>query len=67
MNIDANPIVEEELYRSSIINRMKQLKILDGKRIVEEERKSALKMIKRENERRLEQERLFMIADQRWI
>jgi hypothetical protein len=44
---------------------MKQLKILDGKRIVEEERKSALKVIKKENERRLEQERLFMIADQR--
>ncbi|KAJ1549546.1 hypothetical protein HK096_011394 [Nowakowskiella sp. JEL0078] len=65
LTLESNPVTSDSFHRMYIINGMRTLKIFDGKRISEEERRNALKMTKREIEKRKESERLSMQSEER--
>nr|KAJ3421129.1 hypothetical protein HK105_004424 [Polyrhizophydium stewartii] len=55
--MDQNKVSEAEPYRTSIVSRCKSIKLLDGRRVLEEERRSAAKIAKKDAEKRREMER----------
>ncbi|ORY47054.1 L domain-like protein [Rhizoclosmatium globosum] len=65
LSLEGNPITADQYYRLILANRIKTLKYLDGKRISEEEKRTALKIAKRETERRKETERVLSQAEER--
>ncbi|KAI9344317.1 hypothetical protein BDR26DRAFT_857606 [Obelidium mucronatum] len=65
LTLESNPITQDQYYRLILANRVKSLKHLDGKRITEEEKRTALRIAKRETERRKETERVVSQAEER--
>ncbi|KND03689.1 uncharacterized protein SPPG_01156 [Spizellomyces punctatus DAOM BR117] len=63
--IDSNPICKDGFHRAFVINRIRSLKTLDGKRINDEERRAATKIARRESERRKESERMNLQREER--
>ncbi|KAJ3411791.1 Leucine-rich repeat-containing protein 49, partial [Chytridiales sp. JEL 0842] len=57
LSLEANEICQDQYYRPILVNRIRSLKILDGKRITEEEKRGAARIAKRESERRKEHDR----------
>ncbi|TPX63522.1 hypothetical protein CcCBS67573_g08659 [Chytriomyces confervae] len=65
LSMEQNPITTDQYYRLILANRIKSLKYLDGKRISEEEKRTATRIAKRETERRKESERVLTLAEER--
>ncbi|KAJ3232056.1 Leucine-rich repeat-containing protein 49 [Chytriomyces hyalinus] len=65
LSMEQNPITTDQYYRLILANRIKSLKFLDGKRISEEEKRTATRIAKRETERRKESERVLTLAEER--
>lgn len=65
--IDGNPVCKDGFHRAFVINRIRTLKVLDGKRITEEERRAAIKLARREIEKRKESERVLLEKEQRLV
>ncbi|KAJ3224446.1 Leucine-rich repeat-containing protein 49 [Clydaea vesicula] len=63
--MDGNTVANEELYRPIMITFVRPLKILDRKRILEEERRNFIKVIKREEEKRKEQEKQIIQSEKK--
>ncbi|KAJ3190075.1 Leucine-rich repeat-containing protein 49 [Gaertneriomyces sp. JEL0708] len=63
--LDCNPLSVENSHRMFVVDSMRGLKVLDGKRVSEEERKYAAKVAKRELERRREMERALLEKQER--
>ncbi|KAJ3163674.1 Leucine-rich repeat-containing protein 49 [Geranomyces michiganensis] len=65
-SLDGNPICREGCFhRAFVINRIQSLKVLDGRRVSEEERRSANKVARKESERLKEFERVATQRDAR--
>jgi len=56
--LENNPISNIPLYRSTIIFKFRYIKILDGHRVTEEEKRLSYKITKKEEEKRKENERI---------
>lgn len=54
LSMESNPAAFDVLYRGFIVYKMKSLKLFDGKRITEDERRSSVRVEKRATERRSE-------------
>ncbi|KAI9205944.1 uncharacterized protein BJ171DRAFT_598127 [Polychytrium aggregatum] len=63
--IDSNPIIEDQYSKPFIIHKMKTLKLMDGKRIGDDERRAAAKISKREADRKRESDRLTFQLEER--
>ncbi|KAL2916830.1 hypothetical protein HK105_203609 [Polyrhizophydium stewartii] len=63
--MDQNKVSEAEPYRTSIVSRCKSIKLLDGRRVLEEERRSAAKIAKKDAEKRREMERRTTQVEER--
>jgi hypothetical protein len=55
--MDQNPVTSDALYRGTVISRLKTLKLLDGRRITDEEKRASIKIEKKAIERKTEQEK----------
>ncbi|KAI9106283.1 hypothetical protein DFS34DRAFT_57779 [Phlyctochytrium arcticum] len=64
-SIENNPVTHHTPHRSLILNRLANLKSLDGRRITDEERRTASKVAKREMERRKEWDRVNVVKEER--
>ncbi|KAI8903676.1 hypothetical protein DFJ77DRAFT_101115 [Powellomyces hirtus] len=65
LSLENNPICRDNTHRGFIINRMRSVKILDGRRVSEEERRAAVKLARKESERLRECERVATQKDER--
>ncbi|KAJ3148851.1 Leucine-rich repeat-containing protein 49 [Geranomyces variabilis] len=66
LSLDGNPICREGCFhRAFVINRIRSLKILDGRRVSEEERRTANKVARKESLRLKEFERVATQRDER--
>ena len=65
LNLEGNPASFDILYRGFMICRIKTLKLLDGKRITEDEKRASNRIGKRVNERRSESEKNIQKLAQR--
>jgi hypothetical protein len=65
LSMDSNHICMDEYYRAILVNRIKSLKFLDGKRVSEDERRVAARIAKREAERRKASDRVSMLSEER--
>ncbi|XP_078315688.1 leucine-rich repeat-containing protein 49-like isoform X6 [Crassostrea virginica] len=54
ISLDGNPITQEQYYKQIVLRHMQQLKQLDMKRVTEEERRIALVMARKEEEKKRE-------------
>ncbi|XP_060062567.1 leucine-rich repeat-containing protein 49-like [Ylistrum balloti] len=54
ITLDGNPITQEQYYKQIVLRHMQQLKQLDMKRVTEEERRIALVMARKEEEKKRE-------------
>ncbi|KAJ3023322.1 Leucine-rich repeat-containing protein 49 [Thoreauomyces humboldtii] len=61
--LENNPVCSDGVHRAFIINRIRSLKVLDGRRVSEEERRSATNVARRETEKRKESERIASQKD----
>ncbi|KAI8923820.1 hypothetical protein BC831DRAFT_469006 [Entophlyctis helioformis] len=57
LTMDQNKVASQDHYRALVVSRCKSVKLLDGRRVLEEERRSATRLAKREADRRREIER----------
>ena len=67
ISMESNPICQDQYYRAILINRIKTLKILDGRKISDDERRSATRIAKREAERRKENDRVTFQYEERYL
>ncbi|ORX42963.1 hypothetical protein BCR36DRAFT_406903 [Piromyces finnis] len=58
ISLEHNPIFNIPLYRSTLIFKFRYIKILDGHRVTEEEKRLSYKITKKEEEKRKENERI---------
>ncbi|EGF84333.1 hypothetical protein BATDEDRAFT_22283 [Batrachochytrium dendrobatidis JAM81] len=65
LTMEQNAVTELNKYRICIINRCKALKLLDGRRVLDEERRSALKIAKKDAERKREVDRKTSQVEER--
>ncbi|KAI9353057.1 hypothetical protein DFJ73DRAFT_341434 [Zopfochytrium polystomum] len=65
LSLDSNAICSDHYYRAILINRIKTLKYLDGKRVAEDERRLAARIAKREADRRKENDRVVLLSEER--
>ncbi|XP_071168457.1 leucine-rich repeat-containing protein 49-like isoform X21 [Mytilus edulis] len=52
ISLDGNPIAQEQYYKQIVLRHMQQLKQLDMKRVTEEERRIALVMARKDDEKK---------------
>ena len=50
--MDLNPVTQDPLFRLNVIGSMKNLKLLNAKRIMDEERKGAVRVLKKDQEKK---------------
>ncbi|KAI8850253.1 hypothetical protein BC829DRAFT_164138 [Chytridium lagenaria] len=65
LSMETNPINSDEFYRAILVNRIKTLRVLDGKRVSDEERRHAAKIAKREAERRKENDKNIVLSEEK--
>jgi len=65
ISLDGNPLTENPGYRQTIIASTSRLKMLDGRRISEEEKRTAASSLKKEIEKRKAEERAQVKAERR--
>ncbi|KAH9494929.1 Leucine-rich repeat-containing protein 49 [Bulinus truncatus] len=65
ISFDGNPIALDVNYKQIILRHMHQLKLLDMKRVTEDERRQALVMVKKDEEKRREMNRIAMLKEKR--
>ena len=65
LNLEGNAAALDSFYRSNMLSRIRTLKILDGRRILEEERRAASRLDKRASEKRVEHEKSAMKTAER--
>ncbi|KAJ3383838.1 hypothetical protein HDU84_003360, partial [Entophlyctis sp. JEL0112] len=63
--LDENPINSDQYYRLIFANRVKTLRYLDGRRVGEEERRTAMRIARKEGEKRKESARAIGVAEER--
>ncbi|XP_052795464.1 leucine-rich repeat-containing protein 49-like isoform X3 [Mya arenaria] len=61
ISLDGNPLTQEQYYKQIVLRHMQQLKQLDMKRVTEEERRIALVMARKEEEKRKEMNKLSVM------
>ncbi|KAJ3217402.1 Leucine-rich repeat-containing protein 49 [Dinochytrium kinnereticum] len=67
LSLESNPINSDEFYRAILVNRIRALRILDGKRVTDEERRHAAKIAKREAERRKENDKNIVLSEEKYL
>ncbi|XP_063955807.1 leucine-rich repeat-containing protein 49-like isoform X4 [Lytechinus pictus] len=65
VSLDGNPFCQESSYKSIIIRSMGYLKQLDMKKISEDERKVALAVVKKEEQKKREVNRMAVLKEKR--
>lgn len=65
VSLDGNPFCQDSSYKSTIIRSMTYLKQLDMKKITEEERKSAMTVIKKEEQKKRELNRVAALKEKK--
>mmetsp|Transcript_87528 Transcript_87528/g.152375 ORF Transcript_87528/g.152375 Transcript_87528/m.152375 type:complete len:510 (-) Transcript_87528:71-1600(-) len=65
LSLDGNSVFQESQYRWVMVDRIKTLKQLDTRRVTDEERKQAPGMIKREEDKRKEAQKLMAAQEER--
>ncbi|XP_030832513.1 leucine-rich repeat-containing protein 49 isoform X3 [Strongylocentrotus purpuratus] len=65
VSLDGNPFCQEASYKSIILRNMGYLKQLDMKKISEEERKVALTVVKKEEQKKREVNRVAVLKEKR--
>jgi hypothetical protein len=63
--MESNEICHDQYYRPILVNRIRSLKLLDGKRVTEEEKRAAARIAKREADRRRENDRVTSQFEER--
>jgi leucine-rich repeat-containing protein 49 len=66
LSLEGNAATSDSFYRSNMLSRIRTLKILDGRRILEEERRTASRLDKRASEKRVEFEKSAMKNAERY-
>lgn len=66
LNLEGNAATLDSFYRSNMLSRIRTLRILDGRRILEEERRAASRLDKRASEKRVEHEKSAMKNAERY-
>jgi hypothetical protein len=57
LSFDENPLAEQPQFKTILVARLQSLKLLDGKRILDETKRSAVRIARREEMRRKDEER----------
>ncbi|XP_064608025.1 leucine-rich repeat-containing protein 49-like isoform X2 [Liolophura sinensis] len=65
LSLDGNPLTQESHYKQSVLRHMQQLKQLDMKRITEEERRIAIVMARKEEEKKREINKMAIVKEKR--
>lgn len=67
--IEQNPITENSNFKTLIVSKMLNLKLLDGKRILDETKRNAIRLLKKEENRKrdLEKRKDFMMEREKYI
>ncbi|KAK7486768.1 hypothetical protein BaRGS_00021915, partial [Batillaria attramentaria] len=63
--LDGNPIAQDPSYKQIVLRNMQQLKQLDMRRVTEEERRLALVMARKEEEKRREMNKVAILKEKR--
>ncbi|XP_070206468.1 leucine-rich repeat-containing protein 49-like isoform X2 [Littorina saxatilis] len=63
--LDGNPISQDPSYKQIVLRNMQQLKQLDMRRVTEEERRLALVMARKEEEKRREMNKVAILKEKR--
>ncbi|KAL8570755.1 hypothetical protein ACOMHN_006905 [Nucella lapillus] len=63
--LDGNPLAQDPAYKQTVLRNMQQLKQLDMRRITEEERRLALVMARKEEEKRRELNKAAILKERR--
>ncbi|KAJ3276320.1 Leucine-rich repeat-containing protein 49 [Terramyces sp. JEL0728] len=69
VSMDQNPIAENSNFKTLIVSKMPNLKLLDGKRILDETKRNAIRLLKKEENRKrdLEKRNDFMMEREKFI
>ncbi|KAK3097495.1 hypothetical protein FSP39_010176 [Pinctada imbricata] len=65
ISLDGNPITQEQYYKQVVLRHMQQLKQLDMKRVTEEERRIALVMARKEEEKKREMNKANVLKEKK--
>ncbi|KAI8801235.1 hypothetical protein BJ742DRAFT_38984 [Cladochytrium replicatum] len=65
LDLDNNPVCADSLFRSFALSGFRNVRILDGRKVTDDERRAASKVVKREAGRRKEEERLNIQLEER--
>nr|KAI8769795.1 leucine-rich repeat-containing protein 49-like [Biomphalaria glabrata] len=65
ISFDGNPIAQDGNYKQIILRHMHQIKLLDMKRVTEDERRQALVLVKKDEEKRREMNKIAMLKEKR--
>ncbi|XP_076465763.1 leucine-rich repeat-containing protein 49-like isoform X2 [Babylonia areolata] len=63
--LDGNPLAQDPAYKQVVLRNMQQLKQLDMRRVTEEERRLALVMARKEEEKRRELNKVAILKERR--
>ncbi|XP_064618842.1 leucine-rich repeat-containing protein 49-like isoform X2 [Lineus longissimus] len=67
ISLDGNPFAQDQYYKQVLLRHMSQLRQLDMKRITEEERRIAIVMARKEDEKKRETNKAAVIKEKRRI
>eukprot|EP00106_Octopus_bimaculoides_P015658 XP_014783100.1 PREDICTED: leucine-rich repeat-containing protein 49-like [Octopus bimaculoides] len=67
VSLDGNPIAIEHSYRQNVLYNMQQLRLLDMRRVSEDERRMALVAARKEEERKREMRKIATLKEKRRV